>query len=119
MHMLRDNNIQSFSVVPLTTAQRRLGAIGFGSLQRRTYQESKLNFMQQVAKQVAVAVDNVLHDESAQAAHRQLTQERDRQQLLLEVNNAVVSHLSLDELFPAVSASLRKVVEHDGSALVL
>jgi len=117
--MLRENGIQSFSVVPLTTAQRRLGAMGFGSLQRRTYQESELNFMQQVAKQVAVAVDNVLHDESAQAAHRQLTQERDRQQLLLEVNNAVVAHLDLDDLFTAVSACLRAVIRHDGSSLLL
>ena len=75
--------------------------------------------MQQVARQVAVAVDNVLHDESAQAAQRQLTHERDRVRLLLEVNNAVVSHLSLDDLFPAVSACLRKVIQHDGSALVL
>jgi formate hydrogenlyase transcriptional activator len=38
---------------------------------------------------------------------------------LLEVNNAVVSHLELDDLFPAVSACLRKVIQHDGSALVL
>ena len=106
-------------VVPLTTALRRLGAMGFGSMQGRVYQEAELNFMQQVAKQVAVAVDNVLHDESAQAAQRQLTRERDRVRLLLEVNNAVVSHLSLDDLFPAVSACLRKVIQHDGSALVL
>ena len=28
-------------------------------------------------------------------------------------------HLSLDDLFPAVSACLRKVIQHDGSALVL
>jgi formate hydrogenlyase transcriptional activator len=39
--------------------------------------------------------------------------------LLLEVNNAVVSHLDLDDLFPAVSACLRRVIQHDGSALVL
>src|SRR4029077_9418697 len=32
---------------------------------------------------------------------------------------AVVSNLSLDDLFPAVSACLRKVIQHDGSALVL
>ena len=75
--------------------------------------------MQHVAKQVAVAVDNVLHDESAKAAQRQLTHERDHVRLLLEVNNAVVSHLSLDDLFPAVSTCLRKVIQHDGSALVL
>ncbi|MGQ0811049.1 MAG: sigma 54-interacting transcriptional regulator, partial [Nitrospiraceae bacterium] len=117
--MLRENGVQSFCVVPLTTAQRRLGAMGFGSLQRRTYQEAELNFMQQVAKQVAVAVDNALHAESAQSAQQQLKYERDRVRLLLEVNNAVVSHLGLEDLFTAVSACLRKVIQHDGSSLVL
>ena len=96
MAMLRENGVQSFCVVPLTTAQRRLGAMGFGSLQRRAYQEAELNFMQQVAKQVAVAVDNALNSESARHAQQQLAHERDRQRLLLEVNNAVVSHLNLD-----------------------
>jgi formate hydrogenlyase transcriptional activator len=117
--LLLENGVQSFGAVPLTTALRRLGAMGFGTMQRRVYQEAEINFMQHVAKQIAVAVDNVLHDESAQAAQRQLTHERDRVRLLLEVNNAVVSHLSLDELFPAVSACLRKVIQHDGSALIL
>jgi formate hydrogenlyase transcriptional activator len=119
MAMLRENGVQSFCVVPLTTAQRRLGAMGFGSLQRRAYQETELNFMQQVANQVAVAVDNVLHAESAQSAQKQLARERDRQQLLLEVNNAVVANLDLDHVFTAVSACLRKVIQHDGSSLVL
>ncbi|MEX2121346.1 MAG: sigma 54-interacting transcriptional regulator [Pirellulales bacterium] len=117
--LLRENGVQSFCVVPLTTALRRLGAMGFGSKHRRVYQPAEVHFMHQVAKQVAVAVDNVLHDESAQAAQRQLTHERDRVRLLLEVNNAVVAHLSLDDLFPAVSGCLRAVIEHDGSALVL
>jgi formate hydrogenlyase transcriptional activator len=119
MSMLRENGVQSFCVVPLTTAHRRLGAMGFGSLQKRAYQDAELTFMQEVAKQVAVAVDNVLHDESAQSAQRQLAHERDRQRLLLEVNNAIVSHLDLDALFSAVSACLRKVIQHDGSSLVL
>jgi formate hydrogenlyase transcriptional activator len=48
-----------------------------------------------------------------------LARERDRQQLLLEINNAVVSNLALNELFSAVSACLRKVIQHDGSTLVL
>ncbi|MCI0684907.1 MAG: sigma 54-interacting transcriptional regulator [Gemmataceae bacterium] len=117
--MLLENGVQSFCGVPLTSALRPLGAMGFGSMERRTYQEVEVSFMQQVAKQVAVAVDNVLHDEIARAAQRQLTRERDRVRLLLEVNNAVVSHLGLDDLFVAVSACLRRVIQHDGSALVL
>jgi formate hydrogenlyase transcriptional activator len=117
--LLLENGVVSFCGVPLTTALRRLGAMGFGSRVRRAYQDAEVRFMQQVAKQVAVAVDNVLHDESAQLAQRQLTRERDRIRLLLEVNNAVVAHLSLDELFRAVSNCLQRVIQHDGAGLAL
>jgi formate hydrogenlyase transcriptional activator len=117
--LLRENGVQSYCVAPLTTALSRLGAMGFGSLRKKSYPEADLNFMQQVARQVAVAVDNVLHEASAREAQQELARERDRVRLLLEVNNAVVSHLDLDELFPAVSTCLRKVIQHDGSALVL
>lgn len=119
MAMFRENSVQSFCVVPLTTAQRRLGAMGFGSLQKQAYREAEVTFMQQVANQVAVAVDNVLHEECALSTQRQLELERDRQRLLLEVNNAVVAHLDLDSLFVAVSTCLRRVVQHDGSSLLL
>src|SRR5262245_60951705 len=117
--LLLENGVQSFCSLPLTSALRRLGAMGFGSRQKRAYREGELSFMEQVARQVAVAVDNVLHEESAQDAQRQLTRERDRVRLLLEVNNAVVAHLSLDDLFVAVSACLRKVSQHDGAGLAL
>ncbi len=116
---LLENGVQSYCALPLTTSLRRLGALGFGSGQPKDYQGVELEFMQQVARQVAVAVDNVLHDESTKAAERQLKSERDRVRLLLEVNNAVVSHLDLDDLFVAVSGCLRKVIQHDGAGLSL
>src|SRR5919106_1349075 len=58
--------IQSFCMVPLTTAIRRLGAMGFGSLHQRGFEEPDLQFLQQVGRQVAVAVDNALNYQSAQ-----------------------------------------------------
>ena len=119
MALFRENGVRSFCVVPLTTAQRRLGAMGFGSLRTRVYEKHEIALMQQVAKQVAVALDNALNGEMALTYQGQLTRERDRQRLLLEVNNAVVSHLDLDQLFPAVSACLRRVIQHDGSSLLL
>jgi formate hydrogenlyase transcriptional activator len=117
--LLLANGVKSFCSLPVTTALRRLGALGFGSLTRRAYTDADQHFMQQVANQVAVAVDNVLHDESAQVAQQQLTRERDRLRLLLEVNNAVVSHLDLDDVFKAVSACVRRVIPCDGSSLLL
>ncbi len=119
MTLFRENGVRAFCVVPLTTAHRRLGAMGFGSLQPRVYEKREIALMQQVAKQVAVALDNALNGETALTYQGQLTRERDRQRLLLEVNNAVVSHLDLDQLFPAVSACLRRVIQHDGSSLLL
>lgn len=117
--MLQENGVQSFCVVPLTTANQRLGALGFGSLERRTYEASEIEFMHQVAKQVAIAVENALNYGRAQSTQSQLTHERDHQRLLLEVNNAVITHLDLDDLFTAVSECLRKVIQHDGSSLLL
>ncbi len=117
--MMRENGVRSFCTIPLTTALRRVGALGFGSLTPRVYDAADLNFMQQVANQVAVAVDNVLHDESVRDAQEALTRERDRLQLLLEVNNAVVSRLDLDQVFTSVSACLRRLVPHEHSSLLL
>jgi formate hydrogenlyase transcriptional activator len=45
--------------------------------------------------------------------------ERDRFQLLLDINNAVVTHLDLTRLLHATSDSLRKVVAHDAAAIAL
>ncbi|HYN08311.1 MAG TPA: sigma 54-interacting transcriptional regulator [Vicinamibacterales bacterium] len=117
--LLLENRVRSYCAVPLTTALRRLGALGFGSLQPNAYTASDLEFMQHVAKQVAVAVDNVLHDKSARVAQEQLARERDRLRLLLEINNAVVAHLGMDEMLEAIGASLGRVIQHDGCGLVL
>ena len=117
--LLRENDVRSYCVVPLTTALRRLGAMGFGSLQRKSYPKADFDFMQQVAKQVAVAVDNALNFEQAQSLQKQFKGERDHLSLLLEVNNALVSTLNLSELLSAVSASLRHLVPHEYASLSL
>jgi len=111
-HMSEDG-VNSFCVVPLTTAVRRLGAMGFLSLQKGAYGETDVEFLQQVAKQVAVAVDNVLNFASTEAAQQSLAQERDRLSLVLEINNAVVSHLELPKLLKAISGCLGRVIPHD------
>jgi formate hydrogenlyase transcriptional activator len=117
--LLRENGVQSYCVVPLTTALRRLGTMGFGSLQRKGYPKADFDVMQQVAKQVAVAVDNALNFEEAQSVQKQLKEEHDRLRLLLDVNNTIVSALDLRELLNAVSTSLRRLVPHEYASLSL
>jgi formate hydrogenlyase transcriptional activator len=117
--VFRANGIQSFCVLPLFTAQRDLGGLHFGSLRKNAYSAEDIEFMQHVARQVAVAVDNALNHEAAQAYEEQLARERDRLRTLLEVNNAVVSCLSSKQLFQAISASLRRTFGLDYASLLI
>ena len=117
--VLRQHGVKSLCVLPLTTAQRRLGAMAFGSAETCVYDEDQLRFLEQVAKQVAVAVDNVLNYQDAQAYQRQLARERDRLRLLLEVNNTMVSNLEPRQLFEAISACVRRVLSSDYTSVAL
>ena len=118
MQLLLRNNIVTSCWLPLTTAQHPLGALvfGFGSL---IDTEPLMDFMLQIAAQVAVAVDNTLNYEKAEKYQRQLARERDRLQALLEITNALVSELDIHDLFPTITACLRRAVPHEYSSLAL
>jgi formate hydrogenlyase transcriptional activator len=119
LHRLREVGVRSLAMVPLTTAQHRLGAMGFGRLVPQVITETELQFMQRVGSQVAVAVDNALNFQISQAYQIQLARERDRLQVLLDVNNVLVSTRELRELFRGIVSSLEKVIHHDYTSLAL
>ena len=117
--ILQANHIQSVCILPLFTAQRELGGLHFGSLTKDAYSPQDIEFMGQVARQVAVAVDNALNSESANAYEEQLSRERDRLRALLEVNNAVVTCLETRQLFAAIAGSLRRRFGVDYASLLI
>jgi formate hydrogenlyase transcriptional activator len=119
LQRLREVGVRSLAMVPLTTAQRRLGAMGFGRLVPQGITETEVQFMQRAASQVAVAVDNALNFQTSQAYQSQLARERDRLQVLLDVNNVLVSTRELPELFRGIVTSLEKVIHHDYTSLAL
>ena len=118
MELLRRNNIVTSCWLPLTTAQHRLGALVFGFGPAPDVQE-QLDLMRQIAAQVAVAVDNTLNFEKAEKYQQQLARERDRLQVLLEITNTLVSELDIRDLFPSITACLRRAVPHEYSSLAL
>src|ERR1700736_624992 len=119
MRHLNEEGVRSFALLPLTTAQRRLGAMGFGRLIPQRITDGELQFMKRVACQVAVAVDNALNLESSQAYQTQLAHERDRLRVLLEVNNVLVTSLEVPELFRGIVSTLQRVIHHDYTSLAL
>ena len=119
MPMICQAGIRSLCIVPLTSARERLGAMGVGSLEDHHYGQAEIDFLQLVAKQVAVAVENTLNFQRAHQAEEELRRQLERERLMLEINHAVVSHLSLRDLLKAISLSLRRVIPHDASLLTL
>ena len=116
---LRSLGVKSVAMVPLTTARRRLGAMGIGSTLARTMSAAELQFFQRVASQVAVAVDNALNFEASQTYQRQLARERDRLRVLLEINNVLVSSRELPELFRGIVSAIERVIHLDYTSLAL
>jgi formate hydrogenlyase transcriptional activator len=68
--------VQSYCWLPLTTARRRLGALVFTSKQPSTYGAADLPFLQQVANQVAVAIENAFAFDEIEALNEKLKQEK-------------------------------------------
>ena len=108
----RDLGIGTTVLVPLTAGNSRLGAFGFSSVAPLDPSPAELAFLERVASEFAVAVEAFL-------ARQEAVRERDRLRTLFDITNALVSKLSPDELFSAISAQLSNVIRHDFSVLTL
>jgi len=76
LERVQQYGVESYCWLPLTTARRRLGALVFTSKQLATYVESDVPFLQLVANQVAVAVENALAFQEIEALRDKLSKEK-------------------------------------------
>jgi formate hydrogenlyase transcriptional activator len=109
---VRSSMVSAITLVPLTAGDNRLGAFGFGCLVPYEPSAAELAFLERITSEFAVAVESFL-------ARKEAVQERDRLRALFDITNALVSKLSPDDLFAAISAQLSRVIRHDFSVLTL
>ena len=119
MKLATARGIKSGCAVPLICHDKIVGSMALASLHESAFTEDDQELLTQIGVQVAIAVENAQNFEKARRAQQQVTQERDRSRLLLEINNAVVSHLDLRELLKSISKSLRSVIPYDGAFISL
>jgi formate hydrogenlyase transcriptional activator len=106
------DGIHALTLVPLSNGNRRLGILGFGFTAPFQPDQEELAFLLRVASEVAVSVDGYL-------TRQALLHERDRMRVLFDITNALVSKLTIDELFSAISEQLSRVVAHDFAMVAL
>ena len=76
LERVQQHGAQSFCFLPLTTARRRLGTLVFTSKQPATYDNADVHFLQLIANQVAVAVENALAFQEIEALKDKLAKEK-------------------------------------------
>jgi formate hydrogenlyase transcriptional activator len=103
--------VESFCWLPLTTARRRLGALVFTSRQPSAYDAADLDFLQQTANQVAVAVENALAFQELAAAFQEIQALKDKlQQEKVYLEQEVRTEHNFGEIV-GDSAALRRVLK--------
>jgi PAS domain S-box-containing protein len=63
MQLYKQFGIKSACFLPLTTARRKLGSLGFGTINSGTHTNDDIRYLSLVADQVALAVDNALRND--------------------------------------------------------
>jgi len=103
--------VHSYCWLPLTTARSRLGTLVFSSKQPSAYHAADTGFLQLVANQVAVAVENALAFQEIDAAFREI--QALKNQLAKEkayLEEEARSEHNFDEIVGR-SAALRRVLQ--------
>jgi formate hydrogenlyase transcriptional activator len=117
--ILKKYGVHCVCTLPLTTAHSKVGTLTFGSKAPDVYTAGEVHFLSVVAEQIALAFDNALHFDAAQASQQQLLKKNERLGLLLELTNHVVSNLEFRDLLRAVVASTRRIMGCDGVGITL
>jgi formate hydrogenlyase transcriptional activator len=115
----RERGNQSLCVLSLHTAVRRLGALCFAREPRDAFSKNEIDLLSLIADYVALTIDNRLNFAHSETVQTQLESERKKLQLILDLNNSVVSNLDLREVLRSVSPGIRKIMRLDGVALIL
>jgi formate hydrogenlyase transcriptional activator len=112
MEALRACGVHSLCGFPMSTAHRRLGSLVLASRHPNAYSDEEVRFLSLVVNQISLALDDAMNFQSSKRAQERL-------ELLLELNNGVVSNLDLRDVLRAVSASIRRVMRCDGVGVAL
>jgi formate hydrogenlyase transcriptional activator len=117
--LLEAADVRSGCCVPLVNQGRVLGTLSIGSTHEAAFGLEHQELLTLVAGQLVPAIANAASQRVYESAQQQLAREHGRLQLLLDINNVLVSKRNITELFSAISTLLRTLMKHEYSQIVL
>jgi transcriptional regulator with GAF, ATPase, and Fis domain len=113
------DGVRSYVIVPLVARGTAIGVLAVASTRAHQYSDADAGFLREVAGQVALAVENMKAYEAISALEAAAARAAARYRTLLEINNAIISNLTQEDLFQAITRALRRAVPFDRSAILL
>ena len=108
---LHDAGFQSVLRTPLVTGNGAIGVLELCSLQRSAFDESAQAVAEEIAIQIAPAVENARLYQRAQAHAREL-------EIIDNVATIVSSSLRTEEVYERFASELKRLVDYDSIAIV-
>jgi len=109
---LVDQGIRSGCLIPLTMAKGPVGVLWLGSKSDHAFLPHQVSTLKQLAALLALGLENTL-------VHRSLRQQRERMQVLLGVNTALSANWNWQQVFPKVSAYLRRLLRQEYASIAV
>ena len=119
INQLAGERIQSLCTAPLTCADGRLGGFVIGSKQPGAYSQEDLRFLSLVTDMIAPALDNAISFDSLRFTQDDLTAEKGRFQLLLDLTSQVAPNLDIRHLLRTTTAMVRRTIRCNAVAIHL
>ena len=111
--------LRSGVCLPLKTPRGKYGVLNVGSPERDAFSLLEIMLLWQIARQLALALENAIYFDRAEQYRFEANAERDRFKLLLDVNNALVSRLDAHELWSSLLETVRRHLHHDYASVVV
>jgi formate hydrogenlyase transcriptional activator len=105
---LLNHGVRSYTVLPISTASSRFGALGLGKNVPEVLDNEDIEFLSRVALMGALALEK----EKANRAFEE-------QQSLVAISRELSSSLELEKLLPVILLSIRSIARYDRAILIV
>jgi formate hydrogenlyase transcriptional activator len=111
--------VRTICCVPLKTARGAYGVLNVGMTEDDAFAPEDVELLEEVAQQLAIAFENALSFQQAERYRQESLAQRDRVQLLLDVNNQLLAQPDSHAKRLSVLSMARPFVDHDYASLVI
>ncbi|MFS2222683.1 formate hydrogenlyase transcriptional activator FlhA [Pantoea sp. B65] len=108
-----------YCLMPVVVSSGLLGGCEFMRLQARPFTPEECGWLQQLMTLVALGVEQIQSREAAALQQTQICHERDDYRILVDVTNAVLSKLDLDDLIGEIASTVHHFFKLNAISIML